>query len=204
MASPIPDSAQAGAAPEVEVRRSARRRKTVSAYRSGDRVVVLIPARMSRAEEAHWVETMVARLAAKATRTAPSDARLLARARMLARTHLAVDGRVAEPASVRWAANQAHRWGSCTPADRSIRISSRLQAMPDYVLDYVLVHELSHLQEANHGPAFWALVARFPGTERARGFLDGYALAEGRPSAGPGASPEPEADDLDDGGDWLF
>ena len=48
--------------PEVEVRRSKRRRRTVSAYRDGDKVVVLIPATMSRKQEAEWVSTMVARL----------------------------------------------------------------------------------------------------------------------------------------------
>src|SRR6478735_7196371 len=48
--------------PEVEVRRSKRRRRTVSAYRDGDRVVVLIPASLSRKEEAEWVETMPARV----------------------------------------------------------------------------------------------------------------------------------------------
>jgi hypothetical protein len=177
------------ARPEVEVRRSARRRKTVSAYRAGDRVVVLIPARMSRADEARWVQTMLDRLDARAARTAPSDARLLERARLLARTHLAVDGPAVEPASVRWAANQAQRWGSCTPADGSIRISARLQDMPGYVLDYVLVHELAHLREPHHGPAFWALVERFPAAERARGFLDGFALGERRPSADPVGDP---------------
>ena len=47
---------------EVEVRRSRRRTRTVSAYRQDGKVIVLIPARFSRAEEAEWVETMVARL----------------------------------------------------------------------------------------------------------------------------------------------
>ena len=42
--------------PEVEVRRSKRRRRTVSAYRDGDKVVVLIPASMSRKQEAEWVD----------------------------------------------------------------------------------------------------------------------------------------------------
>ena len=51
--------------PVVEVRRSRRRRRTVSAYRDGERVVVLIPDRFSRAEETEWVERMLARLAAR-------------------------------------------------------------------------------------------------------------------------------------------
>ncbi len=46
--------------PVVEVRRSQRRRRTVSAYRDGERVVVLIPDRFSRAEETEWVERMLA------------------------------------------------------------------------------------------------------------------------------------------------
>ena len=50
--------------PLVEVRRSTRRRRTVSAYRDGDRVVVLVPARFTRAEETRWVQTMTERLAA--------------------------------------------------------------------------------------------------------------------------------------------
>jgi len=51
--------------PVVEVRRSQRRRRTVSAYRDGERVVVLIPAQFSGAEEREWVDKMVARLAAR-------------------------------------------------------------------------------------------------------------------------------------------
>ena len=50
------------AEPLVEIRRSTRRRRTVSAYREGDKTVVLMPARMSKAEERHWVSTMLARL----------------------------------------------------------------------------------------------------------------------------------------------
>jgi predicted metal-dependent hydrolase len=98
----------------------------------------------------------------------------MARARALSAAHL--DG-LAEPASVRWVDNQQRRWGSCTPADRSIRLSSRLRAMPDYVVDYVLVHELVHLLEPGHDAPFWALVARYPRAERARGFLEGVEQA---------------------------
>ena len=160
----------------VEVRRSARRRRTVSAYRDGDRTVVMIPARMSRAEERHWVALMVERLAKQDRRRRPDDEELLARARDLSRRHL--DGRAA-PASVRWVTNQGSRWGSCTPVDRTIRLSSRLRGMPAWVVDYVLVHELAHLLVAGHGPRFWALVDHYPRSERARGYLEGAAAAAG-------------------------
>jgi len=160
--------------PLVDVRRSARRRRTVSAYRDGDRTVVLIPARMSRAEERRWVTVMLERLAAQDARLRPSDAELLARAKDLSTRWL--EGR-ARPRSIRWASNQGARWGSCTPVDGSIRLSTRLQGMPSWVVDYVLVHELAHLLQPGHDPAFWALVGRYPRTERARGFLEGVALA---------------------------
>jgi predicted metal-dependent hydrolase len=175
----------------VEVRRSARRRRTVSAYRDGDRTVVLIPARMSRAEERRWVSVMLERLARQDARLRPSDDELMERARDLSRRHL--DGR-ARPASVRWVTNQGSRWGSCTPADRTIRLSTRLQGMPSWVVDYVLVHELAHLLEAGHGPGFWALVERFPRTERARGYLEGV-------SATAELGLRDDADDADDADD---
>lgn len=164
------------APPSVEVRRSARRARTVSAYREGERTVVLIPARMSRAEERRWVEVMVARLSAQEQRRRPSDADLLTRARGLSERYL---GGRAQPSSVRWASNQSTRWGSCTPADGSIRLSTRLRGMPGYVVDYVLVHELAHLLVPGHGKDFWDLVAAYPKTDRARGFLDGVAATAG-------------------------
>ena len=175
----------AEAAPSaVEVRRSARRARTVSAYREGERTVVLIPARMSRAEERRWVEVMVARLSAQEQRRRPSDEDLLTRARGLSDRYL--DGQ-AEPSSVRWAANQATRWGSCTPADRSIRLSTRLRGMPGYVVDYVLLHELAHLIVPGHGRDFWDLLEAYPRTDRARGYLDGVAAAAGLDLSDSGA-----------------
>jgi predicted metal-dependent hydrolase len=161
----------------VEVRRSARRRRTVTAYREMGRTVVLIPAAFSPAEERRWVAQMVAKLQTREERRRRSlggDGELMTRARALSAAHL--DG-LAEPASVRWVDNQQRRWGSCTPADRSIRLSSRLRAMPDYVVDYVLVHELVHLLEPGHDEPFWTLVARYPRAERARGFLEGVEQA---------------------------
>jgi predicted metal-dependent hydrolase len=160
--------------PEVEVRRSKRRRRTVSAYRDGDRVIVLIPASLSRKEEAEWVETMIARLERSEKRRKPSDDDLMKRAKGLSDRYL---GGLALPDSVRWVDNQEARWGSCTPGDRSIRLSGRLQGMPSWVIDYVLMHELAHLFEASHNAKFWAWVDRFPQAERAKGYLAGWSAA---------------------------
>ncbi len=170
----------------VEVRRSTRRRRTVSAYRSGDRVVVLLPARLGPAEEQRWVDTMVTRLARREARVRPGDRDLERRARDLTTRYL---GGVAFPASVRWTDRQNSRWGSCTPSDRTIRVSSRLRGVPTWVLDYVLVHELAHLLEASHDARFWALVDRCPRAERAKGFLEGlgHAVDHGPDTGGPAA-----------------
>lgn len=160
---------------EVEVRRSAKRRRTVSAYLDGRRIVVLIPSRFTKAEEAQWVREMVNRLDATARRRRDGgDAALVRRAAELSTSYL---GGRAQPASVRWVATMRTRWASCTPADGTIRLSERLRDMPHWVRDYVLVHELAHLLVPGHGPDFWALVQRYPRTERARGYLDGVSAA---------------------------
>lgn len=190
MAEPASSDALDGALADapVDVRRSSRRRRTVSAHREGDRIVVLIPARFSRAEERRWVEDMVARLLARERRdltgARTSDEHLARRAVELSEEYLG--GRSA-PASVRWVENMASRWGSCTMADGTIRLSSRLRGYPSWVIDYVLVHELAHLLHGDHSAAFWTLVGRYPRAERARGFLEGVAFAPqpGQPAEKP-------------------
>ncbi|MFI8825800.1 M48 family metallopeptidase [Streptomyces sp. NPDC053431] len=158
----------------VEVRRSNRRSRTVSAYREGDRTIVLIPARMSEAEEQRWVGVMLEKLAAQESKKVLGDQELTERAERLSAQYF--DGR-ARPASVRWVTNQNTRWGSCTPSEGSIRLSHRLQGMPEYVIDYVLCHELAHLLVPGHGPGFWRLLEAYPRTERARGYLEGVVAA---------------------------
>lgn len=132
---------------------------------------------MTRAEERRWVAVMLDRLDAQERRRLPTDEQLLDRAIELSQRYL--DGR-ADPRSVRWVGNQGSRWGSCTPADGTIRLSSRLRGMPSWVVDYVLVHELAHLLVPGHGVDFWEFVRRYPRTERARGYLEGFSAASGR------------------------
>jgi len=140
----------------------------------------MVPAGLSPADEEEWIATVLRRLAARERRRAPSDAVLLHRARELSARYL--DGRAA-PASVRWVNNQRNRWGSCTPDDGTIRLSAQLRGMPGWVVDYVLLHELTHLIEPGHGPAFWKLVNRYAKTERARGYLEGVVAAPHLPLA---------------------
>ncbi|MFV0532498.1 MAG: M48 family metallopeptidase [Cumulibacter sp.] len=170
----------------VEVRRSTRRRRSVHAFRDGELIVLQVPAALSAPEVDAWAVRMIARVAAKETkhrtRTPRSDDALAARAVALSAQYL--DG-TATPASIRWVHNQNSRWGSCTPASRTIRLSHRLQTMPDWVVDYVILHELTHLLEASHGRRFWALVDRYPRAERAQGFLEGVANAAGIADAWP-------------------
>lgn len=167
----------------VELRRSARRRKTVQARREGRGVVVLLPAGLPESIEREWAERLTRRVLRRETarqQDKTPDA-LQERATRLAQEHLdEAVGRPVRASQVRWVTNQQHRWGSCSPETGQIRLSSRLQEMPDWVVDYVLVHELAHLAEFNHTPRFHALVARYPQAERARGFLEGWQAATQR------------------------
>lgn len=155
---------------EVEVVRSAKRRKSVSARIVDGRIVVRMPQWMTKAQEATYVESMVAKLTRQHTAKAVD---LTARARVLARQY-----ELPTPRSIRFVGNQASRWGSCTPATGEIRISDRVAGFPGWVLDAVLVHELAHLVEPNHGPRFHALADQYPRQERAYGFLLAMQLTD--------------------------
>ena len=75
------------------------------------------------------------------------------------------------PTSIRWVDDMRTRWGSCTPRPGPSACRRRFMPYPDWVIDYVIVHELAHLRQPDHTPAFWALVDRYPRSERACGYL---------------------------------
>ncbi|HUQ40718.1 MAG TPA: M48 family metallopeptidase [Acidimicrobiales bacterium] len=172
---PAPDPADGGAsrAPAVEIRVSSRRRKTVAAHWEGDDIVVVVPQRLPKRERQAFADELAAKLVAERERRRPTDASLTERAGVLSTRYL---GGRAVPSAVTWSSRQGSRWGSCSPADRTIRISDRLKGVPDWVLDTVIVHELAHLICAEHSAEFRALVARHPRTADSELFLAGYAL----------------------------
>ena len=153
--------------PPIRVTSSSRRRRSVSARFVDGILEVRVPAWMGAAERERWGERMRARVERQIRRARPSDAQLASRASVLNRRYFG--GRL------RWTsvayAEQESRWGSCSPESAVVRVSSRAAGLPAWVLDYLLVHELAHLEVPSHGEPFWALVNRYPLTERARGYL---------------------------------
>jgi hypothetical protein len=161
---------------KIEVVRSPRRRKTVTAERRGGRLVVRLPAGLTRAEERTWVNRMVSRMAERERLDRLNAGRDLVRA--AERLNERYFGGGLRVRSIRYVSNQRDRFGSCTPEDRTIRVSWRVAEMPGWVRDYVVMHELTHLLVGDHSPRFWGVVHRYPLAERARGFLIARGLDE--------------------------
>ena len=149
--------------------RSAKRTRTVQARMENGVAVIRIPARMSKAQESEVVAEMLAKLQRKSARNPRSDEQLACRAEEL--NQQVLDGR-ARIGSIRWVDNQTTRWGSCTVATGDIRLSSRLISAPTYVIDAVIIHELTHTFISGHTKEFWAWADRAPHAERAKGYLE--------------------------------
>jgi predicted metal-dependent hydrolase len=168
----------------VEVVRSARRRRTVELRPVPGGVRISIPASASKEEEEKYVSSLLRRYERR-QKTKTIDLRDRSR-------KLAEEYDLLTPTSIEWVDNQNSRWGSCTPAVGSIRISSAVSSFPGWVIDYVIVHELAHLSVPGHGPRFWNLVERYPRSERARGFL----IAKGLEGNGTGTGDD-HGDDIE-------
>jgi hypothetical protein len=160
---------------EIIVIRSKRRKRHLSAYRQGGRIVISIPASMSKADERAMVPEMIAKIRSQEAAKTPTESALAERIDSLL-TEFAPEI-LQRPQSVTWR-SMRERWGSCTSVDRTIRISDRLRLAPDYALDYVLFHEAIHLAHSDHGEEFTSILARFPDNELASAYLDGYEAAE--------------------------
>lgn len=191
-AQPIP-RAESPWSPPIRIVASRRRRRTVSASLRSGVLEVHVPHDMPNGEQLRWAEVMRARIERQLERARPTDAKLHARAHALNRRYFG--GRL-QWNSIAWA-DQGRRWGSCSYLVGVIRISERAARLPEFVLDYLLVHELAHLEHADHGPAFWELVNRFAAAERARGYLmaidHGFARVSGEETGDEDSGGEAES-----------
>lgn len=147
----------------IEIIRSDRRKRTLQASIIDGAIRVRVPAGLPRDEEERLVNDLVSKIKRKME---AGEVDLAARAAKLARRY-----RLPEPVEISWSERQNLRWGSCTSGTGTIRISSRLASVPDFVLDYVIVHELAHLEATGHGEDFKALESRYEFAERANGYL---------------------------------
>jgi predicted metal-dependent hydrolase len=169
----------------VEVVRDGRLRTRIHWEWNGNQVRIRAPRKVPQRELDRHVEQIVSEVKRRRARVrARADADLEAWARKVNRRYF--DGEI-EWHSIRWVSNMHKRLGSCTnggPTDGDIRISDRIRDWPDWVIEYVVAHELAHRVYANHSKAFWAYLARYPRTERARGFLQGVAFQLGEDADG--------------------
>lgn len=156
---------------ETRIIRSKRRKKTASARMlNWYTLEIRVPARIDEQELQRIVQHFEEKVREErgGWRHFATDEELEERARCLNETFF--DGAL-RWRSVRFVTNQDRCFASCSPMRGTIRLSHRLAHVPSFVLDYVLMHELTHLLEPTHSEAFWDRVYRYERTERARGYL---------------------------------
>ncbi len=179
----------------VKVVRSARRRKTISANWENGMIRLQVPATLTDQEERQWAERMIAKLHRRSGALSFGNAQLEELAEDLNQRYF--QGR-ATPNSVVFSQRQNTLWGSCSRRTGNIRLNPDLARMPRWVLEGVLVHELAHLIEPNHGPRFKALEARYERISEVHAFLAGVSHVKSGPG-GAGGNVVPGS--LDDGED---
>jgi predicted metal-dependent hydrolase len=176
---------RAAAGPTVpEFVRHPRARRYIVRVRHDGSVRVTIPRRGSRrqaeaflAEQRAWVERQRQRIASHGDSPRPAFTRDEVRgfrrsaSLELPRRLLQLASRLGLTVARISVRNQRTRWGSCSPSGH-ISLNWRLITLPDWVCEYVLVHELMHLRRLDHSPAFWRLVAAAcPRYQEARAWL---------------------------------
>lgn len=153
----------------INIVRSRRRRKTVSAHMVKDVMHLHVPYAMSEVDVSTYTKEFKQRFLRKRRRERLNQEQDLGDiAERLNKKYF--DGLLPR-ASIEYVSNQHARFGSCYYNDGIIRISDCLGDMPTWVRDYVIVHEMAHLIEPHHNKVFWSLVNHYPLAERARGFL---------------------------------
>ncbi len=165
---------------DVKIIRSRRRKKTISAREVGGIIHLYLPAGLAEDEEAKYVQWAKKRFESlrrkKELKAQNAVEELKQRAQELNKRYFA--GELSWNQMGYTTEQNARTFGICNTKNRTVRISDRLLTMPNFVHDYVVVHELAHLKVPRHGPDFWKLVERYPKTERARGYLMAIGMSD--------------------------
>lgn len=167
---------------QVLVRRDKRLKKSSRwQWESKDTILLRVPYRLANRVIKQQVDQVEANLE-KQVKAAKrrTDSELQERAENINKRYFG--GKIKWQA-IRWVGNMNTLLGSCTTGgstDGHIRISDKIKTWPQWVVDYVIAHELVHRLHANHSTDFWkTLTDGYPLTERARGFIRGVGYADG-------------------------
>ena len=165
---------------DVKIIRSQKRKKTISAREVDGVIHLYLPMGLSREDEFKYIQWAKKRFEArhrkKELRENNADEVLEQRAQELNRRYFA--GELSWAQICYTTEQNARTFGICNTRNRTIRVSDRLLKMPQFVHDYVVVHELAHLKVPRHDSDFWRLVNRYPKTERARGYLMAVGMSD--------------------------
>ena len=167
---------------EVVIRRDKRLKKSSRWERMKDSsILVRVPQRLPKRYFPELLDDINKQLAKRHRRAKRrTDDDLQRRAQEINRKYF--NGELKWEA-IRWVGNMTTRLGSCTTSGSTaghIRISDKIKGWPDWVVDYIIAHELTHTMHPNHSRAFWdTLMNAYPLTERARGFVRGVGFVEG-------------------------
>ncbi|MFH1601444.1 MAG: M48 family metallopeptidase [Candidatus Shapirobacteria bacterium] len=152
----------------IKVKRSLRRRKTISAHLKGGIMELHVPYFLSAAKINYYADLFARKLRQKDRGI--SNTYLKKRADLLAKKYSL---KKLPDFQISWSLRQQKIFGVCDSKNKKIRISARLKKAPSWVIDYLILHEAAHLIYSGHGKDFWQAVNKYPKAKEAKAFLKG-------------------------------
>ena len=153
----------------IKILRSKKRRRTVSARIVKDILIVRAPQYLPESRLQKVITEFKARIERKQLKEELNKSENLVQ--RVKEFNLQYFENKLTVNSIEYVTDQNSKFGCCNYRTGCIRISHRISAMPQWVRNYVIIHELAHLVVPDHSKAFWEIVNRYKLAERARGYL---------------------------------
>jgi len=159
---------------EVKIIRSQRRKRSVGARLVNDLLLISAPLSLSQDKLDEIIGDFKLKFSRqKLKNELGKEKNLLNLAKILNKQYFNNQLKIK---GIEYSINQNSRFGCCNYHTAKILISHKIGLMPKWVRKYVLVHEMAHLIEPNHGRVFWEIVGRYKLAERARGYLMAFGF----------------------------
>ncbi len=154
---------------EIKILRSKRRKRTISARLSKNILIVQAPESIPEGRLRKVIDEFKTKIERKKLKEELNERENLAQ--KAKEFNVRYFENKLKIHSIEYVTNQDSKFGCCNYRTGCIRISHRVSAMPQWVRDYVIIHELAHLVVPDHSQAFWDIVNCYKLAERARGYL---------------------------------